>query len=374
MDERNATRRSLLATAGSGLVAAIAGCSAPGSGTGAIRGESSTANSFDGDDHADGTVFTEIYEAVLDSVAMVTVSGIDDPASGEETTGQGSAFVYDESTVVTNEHVIWGGESIELQFPNGDWTDAEVLGSDVYSDLAVLDIAHRPEEAEPLSFADEFPTVGQQVLAIGNPYGFEGSMSQGVVSGVNRSLSGPAQFDIPNVVQTDAGVNPGNSGGPLVDTNARVVGVINAGVSEGIGFAISAALATRVVPNLLETGEYRHSRIGITLQEVDPPVAHENGLTEARGVLVVETDGPADGILQGADEFRSRDGDEIPVGGDVIVAIEDEEIPDQHALSKVLALQTSPGDVVDVTVLRDGQPVTESLELGARPTDVERPY
>lgn len=376
MDETNLSRRSLLAAAGSGLVATIAGCSRPGGDVPATTGGSSTSGGLDYDERADGSVYTEVYEDVLDSVAFVSVAGLDDPLTGEETEGQGSAFVYDDDHVVTNEHVVWGGESVELQYPNGDWTDADVVGTDVYSDLAVLEVAHRPDVADPLSFVDVLPAVGQEVLAIGNPFGFEGSMSRGIVSGVNRSLPGPAGFDVPNVVQTDAGVNPGNSGGPLVDVDGDVLGVINAGIGETVGFAISAALSQRVVPSLIEQGEYRHAQLGIQHREVDPAVAAANDLEEAAGVLVVEVvdDGPAEDVLRGSDEVERRDGEQVPVGGDVVVGLAGEEIPDRHALSMVLALDTSPGDVIEVDVLRDGERVTEELELDSRPTDPIRPY
>ena len=380
MNEPTVSRRRLLGAAGGGLLAAVAGCVEPGGDAEATAGDSSLTGDIDYDDRADGSVYTEVYEEIIDSVTMVEVTGIEDPITGGEGDGQGSAFVFDGEYVVTNEHVVWGADSIELQYTNGDWTGADVVGSDPYSDLAVLDVDHRPEVAEPLAFTDVLPTVGQEVLAVGNPFGFEGSMSRGIVSGVNRSLPGPgsgeSRFDIPNVVQTDAGVNPGNSGGPLVDMDGAIVGVISAGVAEGIGFAISAALASRVVPSLIEDGVYEHSRIGVQILEVGPSVAAANDLDEARGVLVVDvdSDAPAADVLEGMDDSEMRDGEEVPVGGDVIVELGGEEIPDNHALSRVLALETSPGDVVEVEVLRDGERTTVDVELDARPTDPTRPY
>ncbi len=375
MHDSDRSRRAFLATAGGGLLAALAGCAEPGSQRRAGRGSSSLSSDIDYDERADGSVYTEIYESIIDSVTMVTVTGIEDPMTGTEGEGQGSAFAYDDY-LITNEHVVWDGDTIELQYTNGDWTRADVVGTDVYSDLAVLDVEHRPAVAEPLSFTDVLPTVGQEVLAVGNPFGLEGSMSRGIVSGVNRSLPGPAQYDIPNVVQTDAGVNPGNSGGPLIDMEGNVVGVINAGIAEGVGFAISSALASRVVPSLIEVGEYEHSRIGIQLREVGPAVASANDLEEATGIIVVEVDpdGPAADALQGSPDTAVQDGGQVPVGGDVIVGLEGEPIPDQHALSRVLALQTSPGDVVEYEIIRDGEQQTVTSELGARPTDPPRGY
>ncbi|AGB14728.1 trypsin-like serine protease with C-terminal PDZ domain [Halovivax ruber XH-70] len=367
MDDPAPSRRAFLAAGGGGILAAIAGCAEPGSRAQAGRGDSSLPSAVDFDERADGTVYTGIYADVIDSVAMVTVSGGEDE-NGEQIGGQGSAFVYD-GHLVTNNHVVEGASTIQLQYTNGDWTEAEVVGTDVYSDLAALDVVHRPEAATSLSFTDVLPTVGQEVVAVGNPYGLEGTMSRGIVSGVNRSLPGPNDYDIPNAVQTDAGVNPGNSGGPLLDMDGRVVGMINAGIVEGVGFAISAALATRVLPSLIETGRYEHPRMGVRLREVTPAVAAANDLEEATGVMIVETprDGPADGVLQGADGQVARDGVPIPVGGDVVVGLAGEPVPDNHALSRVLSLQTSPGQTVAVELIRDGERTTVDLTLGARP-------
>ena len=374
MQRTDRSRRGFLAAAGGGLLAAVAGCAEPGARPRAGIGNSSQTIDLEGAERADGTVFTEIYESVIDSVTMVTVGGVD-PITGIEEEGQGSAFVHDEY-LVTNEHVIWQADSVELQYANGDWTRAEVVGSDVYSDLAVLDVEHIPEEATPLSFAETLPTVGQEVLAIGNPFGLEGSMSVGIVSGVNRSLAGPAGYDLPNVVQTDAGVNPGNSGGPLVDIDGEVLGVINAGIAEGVGFAISAALARRVVPSLIQTGIYEHSRIGVGIREVSPAVAEANDLEGAEGILItdIDPDGPAADVLEGSDGTEIVDGDAIPVGGDVVVGLAGHPVPDQHALSRILALETSPGETVAVEVIRDGEGAEVELTLDARPTDVQRPY
>lgn len=376
MDDQRAggqsSRRGFLAAAGASVAAAVAGCAEPGADPGGYPGRSS--RNVDYGERADGTAYTDVYEQVMDSVALLHVTGMGDEDAGQQTEGQGSAFVYDDGYLVTNEHVVWEGDGIGVQYANGDWASGELVGSDVYSDLAVLEVDHLPGDAEPLSFTEVLPTVGQEVLAVGNPLGFEGSMSTGVVSGVNRSLPGPAGYDVPNVVQTDAAVNPGNSGGPLMDVDGSVVGVINAGVAETIGFAISSALARRVLPSLVADGEYQHAQLGITYEPIDPAVASANDLEEARGVLVVDTPGPADGVLQGSDDVVDQGGSQIPVGGDVVVELAGRPTPDRHALSKTMALETSPGEEVDVVVLRDGTETTVELTLGARPVDPERPY
>lgn len=355
-------RRAFLAT-GTGLAAALAGCAGPRTDR-SMPGDSSAQPSADAENVADGSAYTDVYEATIDAVALVQVDGVVNPRTGEEGRGSGSAFCYDGTHLVTNHHVVAGGDAVDLRYVTGDWSSTTVVGTDPYSDLAVLEADHVPSSATSLPVSDERPVVGQQVLAIGNPLGLEGSMTRGIVSGVNRSYAPRgAQFSISNVVQTDAAVNPGNSGGPLVDMEGAVVGVVHATGGENVGFAISAALTRRVVPSLIESGGYRHAYLGIELLPVDRRIAAANDLSEASGILVVGVvpDGPADGVLRGSD------GGNPPVGGDVIRRIDGEAIPDQHALSTYLALETSPGETVTVDVVRDGEETTVDVTLGERP-------
>ncbi|WP_114577889.1 S1C family serine protease [Saliphagus sp. LR7] len=332
-------------------------------GTATEAGENAT------DPAADADVYHEVYEAVVGSVTFLQVGGVEDPRTGNQGQGQGSGFLYDDRHVVTNQHVVVNGDEVDVRYTNGDWATTEILGSDRYSDLAVLEVDHVPEDAEPLGLATDSPRVGQEVLAIGNPFGLEGSMSQGIVSGVDRTLEMPGQgFAYPNVVQTDAGINPGNSGGPLVDLEGEVVGVINAAGGDNVGFAISAALTDRVVPALIEEGEYRHPVLGISHVPVDPTIAEENDLPEADGVIVYDVvdGGPADGVLEPSPNQVQRGGSAVPVGGDVVLELAGESTPDGHALARVLALQTSPGETVPVRVYRDGEETTVEVTLGAR--------
>ncbi|QFU82809.1 S1C family serine protease [Natronorubrum aibiense] len=365
MNDSRLDRRGFLGLAGSGLVGAIAGCSEPRVDT---TMEGSSSASIDRDNVADGSVYTDIYQAVIDSVTQVRVAGIGDPATGEQGRGQGSGFLIDDSHVVTNDHVVADGDAIDLQYINGDWTGTRLRGTDRYSDLAVLEVDHIPETATPLSLTDEWPVVGQEVLAIGNPYGLEGSMTKGIVSGVDRTINPPnREYSFSNVVQTDAAVNPGNSGGPLVDMDGDVVGVINAGGGNSIGFAISAAITRRVVPELIERGAYDHPFMGIGLMTVDRHIAEANHLPEAMGVIVTHiADGEAaDGVLEAA--TPPQPGTPVPTGGDVIFAIDGEPIPDRHALSTYLDLETSPGDTIEIDLWRRGSETTVSLTLGTRP-------
>lgn len=368
MEDRRIGRRSVLAAAGAGIAGAIAGCASPQS-EGWIEGDSSTELDLDADELADGSIFTELYNERIDAVTQIRAFGIPDPIHGDEGRAGGSGFLVGEETIVTNEHVVADADAIDVKYNNGDWSEVSVLGTDFYSDLAVLEPEYVPEQSFPIRLREEFPVPGEEVLAIGNPFGLQGSMSRGIVSGVNRSLDLPQRdFSFPNVVQTDAGVNPGNSGGPLLDLDGQVVGVVNATGGENVGFAISAALTRRVVPALVEEGEYHHSYIGITLRSVDRLVALENDLDRASGVIVDQVrDEPAVGTLQESPETVERHGEVIPVGGDIIRAIDGEPIPDRHALSTHLALNTSPGDTISIRVLRGESETTVELTLTARP-------
>lgn len=309
--------------------------------------------------------YARVYEETIGSVVTVRVFG-----GGRD--GTGSGFVARDGTVVTNHHVVDGAGSVELAFGEGEWRSAEVLGTDVYSDLAALSVDDRPDYATSLALLRADPPIGTRVMALGNPFQLESSASAGIVSGVDRSLAGPNGFPIPDTIQTDAAVNPGNSGGPLVTLDGDVAGVISAGGGENIGFAISAPLARRVVPELAESGSYDHSYVGIRLLTVTPAVAEANDLPleEPRGILVVDVvDGtPADGVLQGSPDSTFVRGSEVPVGGDVVLSIDGTPTPTLEQFTSHVALETSPGETVVLEVLRSGRRRTVDLTLGERPT------
>lgn len=373
----NPTRRSLLAGVGAGALG-LAGCAAP----------SESPQQTDSD-------YTDIYRQVADSVVEVHVT------DGEQTVGQGSGFVTADDAIVTNHHVVDVGPTVSVRFSTREWAAVTVVGSDPHSDIAVLEVDGADVEVpEPLSFVDEPLSVGEEVLAIGSPFDLSGSLSQGVISGRNRSIPGPGAYEVPDTIQTDVALNPGSSGGPIVDLAGTVAGIVIANQGETVGFAISAALARRVVPELRETGSYEHSRLGVSITEVGPALAEANGLAEPGGLLVVrvDPDGPADGVLQpsiesddsvselvpenesqqpreddpqspGDDPEPTTPDGSTPTGGDVIVELAGEPIPDSDTLSSVLALETSPGQTVPVTVVRDGSRETVEVTLGSRPTE-----
>jgi len=386
MDDSDTSRRRFLAVCGTALSAGVAGCSdsilgsetedatpvdpdtsTPAPAGGDPDGDDSAAGDFDQFDADAESAYADVYRSTAPSVAQIQVY------TGAPGPSQGTGFVYSDGTVVTNQHVVEGAETIFLRFDDSGWLTATVEGTDVYSDLAALSVAGIPDGAEPLALRETDPAVGTEVIAIGNPFGFSGSVSAGIVSGVDRTLPAANEFTIPDAIQTDAPVNPGNSGGPLVTLDGAVAGVINSGGGDNIGFAISAPLVRRVVPALLEDGEYEHSYMGVRLQTVGPLLAEANDVDEHVGVYiaVVRDGAPSDGVLQGTTGETTVAGTPgVETGGDVVVAMDDTPIRTSRGLSSFLALETSPGDTIDVTVLRDGEERTVELTLGSRPDPV----
>ena len=354
------SRRAVLAALG-GASVALAGCS--------------TTSDPPANDGEDGTgqagtpapgPFTGVYRDIVGSV--VVVRGYD---SGGRV-GQGSGFLAFDGRVLTNQHVVEGTEKLIVGFTDGTTTDAELLGADVYSDLAAIAVDDQPDGAESLPFVEREPPVGTEVMAVGAPFGLGESASAGIVSGVDRPLPSQTGFSVADTVQTDAAVNPGNSGGPLVTLDGEVVGVISAGGGENIAFGISAALVERVVPALIADGEYDNSYMGIGLNEVTPPLVRANGFDRSTGVYVnaILDDGPAEGTLQGSDGQAEVLGVTVPTGGDLIIGLDGRSVRSLGDLSTRLALRTSPGDLLSVSLIRDGERRDLSMRLGERPDPV----
>lgn len=290
---------------------------------------------------------------------------------------QGSGFVYSENGhIVTNDHVIEGRDTVNVGFTDGETLPAEVVGSDPYTDLAVLKVDR--SDLKPLDLANtEDVRVGQTAIAIGNPFGLESSMTTGIISQKGRSIQVEGGFSIRNVVQTDAAINPGNSGGPLMNRDGEVVGVNTAietqtGVSSGVGFAIPSNTVDRVVEDILEDGEYNHPWIGVRGQDVTPELAEAMELDDTQGFLVLELseqdDNPAElAGIQPSTETVEIEGEEILVGGDVIVGIEGEEVRGIEDILEFLALRANSGDEITLEVIRDGDRVEVPLTLQDRP-------
>jgi len=295
--------------------------------------------------------------------------------------GLGSGFVWDsQGHIVTNNHVIEDADKIVVTLNDGTNLTAELVGTDPDSDLAVIKV-DLPAGVQPLQLADSDTVhVGQLAVAIGNPFGLSGTMTMGIVSALDRSL--PASLDIgpsysiPDLIQTDAPINPGNSGGVLVDDQGQVIGVTFAiessvGQSAGIGFAIPSNIVQKVVPTLISDGNFEHAWLGISGTSLVPELSDAMGLDEnQRGVLVIDVmpSSPAEKAgLQSSNDQVEIEGQQLPVGGDVIVAIDGQTVRDMDDLIAYLVGKTEVGQQVELTLLRDGKQETVSVTLMARP-------
>ena len=299
--------------------------------------------------------------------------------------GLGSGFVWDQNGhVVTNNHVTVGADRVTVTFSDGTTVDGKVIGADPDSDLAVVKVDLPSEQLHPVQLADSSQLkVGQLAIAIGNPFGLDGTMTVGIVSALERSLPvdlesslGNPNYTIPDIIQTDAPINPGNSGGVLVNTESQVIGVTNAiessvGTNAGIGFAIPANIVKKVVPSLIEKGSYEHPWLGISGITLNPDLATSSGLKkEQRGVLVVEVvkDSPADKAkLHGSDRSAELGGQSVQVGGDVIVAIDSQPVLEFDDIVAYLARSTGVGQTINLRILRDGKEQDVAVTLAARP-------
>lgn len=299
--------------------------------------------------------------------------------------GQGSGFVWDnEGHIVTNFHVVDQAERMNVTFSDGLTLEAKIVGTDPDSDLAVILVDPLPEGIEPLTLAVSADLrVGESVIAIGNPFGLEGTMTAGIVSALERSLPSQARtadggtFNIPNIIQTDAAINPGNSGGPLLDYAGHVIGVNTAIESpvrqfSGVGYAVPSDIIANIIPALIEDGYFPHPWLGIAGRTLTPGVREAMELdTTQTGILVISVakEGPAgEAGLQGSDEEVRIDGFPAVVGGDVITGIDDQEIREFDDLLSYLVENTVVGQGISLTILRDGEQIDIDVTLGERPT------
>jgi S1-C subfamily serine protease len=307
-----------------------------------------------------------------------------DPGELPPQQGLGSGFVWDtEGHIVTNNHVVAGAERIRVTFQDDMTVPGEVVGTDPDSDLAVVKVDLPAAQLDPIEMGDSTAVrVGQLAVAIGNPFGLEGTMTVGFVSALGRSLPvgagttlGPT-YTIPDIIQTDAPINPGNSGGVLVNDDGQVIGVPTAiespvRANAGIGFAVPSVIVQKVVPVLISDGQFQHSWLGISGTTLTGQLAEAMGLNATqRGVLVAEvvTNSPAEEAnLQGSDRQVELDGQTVQVGGDVIVGIDDQEVREFEDLVTHLARHTSVGQTVNLTLLRNGEQVRAEVTLAARP-------
>ena len=300
------------------------------------------------------------------------------PPSGVQV-ASGSGFLLDkEGHIVTNNHVVDGADNVEVTFIDGTTVHAKVVGTDPSSDLAVIQVDVKSSLLQPVELGDSSAlVVGEQVFALGNPFGLDWTLTSGIVSAVGRTIqSGTSNYSIPEVVQTDAAINPGNSGGPLLDRNGRVIGV-NAQIvsqsnsSSGIGFAIPVNIVKRVVPALIKDGRYTYAWLGITGTSLTLDLNEAMNLSaDQRGVLVqdVTQGGPAEkaGVQVGQNQ-ATVNGRQITTGGDVIIAVDGQPVTGMDDVIDYLFNNKQPGDKMTLTVLRNGQQKDIQVTLGERP-------
>jgi 2-alkenal reductase len=322
-----------------------------------------------------------LYQRINPSVVNLTIYANEGGSVVPQS--RGSGWVYDaDGHIVTNAHVVHGADQIEVSFADNTVRAATLVGEDLNADLAVVQVENLPADAVALPLAD-FDTlaVGETVIAIGNPFGLDGTLTRGIISALGRNIPALTQFSIPQAIQTDAAINPGNSGGPLLNLEGQVIGV-NAQIetggtsnsNSGVGFAIPVSIIQRVVPGLIADGEYIWPWMGVRGGDVNPTLIEAMKLSVERGAYLSEiiSGGPADKAgLRGSSDTAKVNGRQIETGGDVIIAIDGQPVASFDDVLIYVALQTEPGQEITLTILRDGQQQDVTLKLEARPKSVE---
>ena len=315
----------------------------------------------------------EIFEKAEPGV--VRVNTIRNQTS--DTGGVGSGFVFDKmGHIITNAHVIDGSTKTVVTFLDGRSYNAEIIGMDEYTDIGVIKVNADLKLLNPLSLGDSSNlNVGEPIAAIGNPFGLSGSMSSGIVSQMGRLLPSGSGYSIPDVIQTDAAINPGNSGGPLLNMRGNIVGINTAiqsttGEFTGVGFAVPSQTVAKIVPTLINDGEYKHPWIGISGRDIDPDTANVLGLKDAIGfqiITVVENSPAADAGLIGSDKMIVVEGREYPTGGDIIVGVDGMDVRKIDDILVHLQRVKTVGDEMKLEILRDGRTTNVTIILQERP-------
>lgn len=336
---------------------------------------------------AEEQVLVNLYQRVNPSVVNIEIAQRTSLANALD--GSGSGFVFDDrGHIITNAHVVQDAAEILVTFHDGYVTTAEIIGTDEYSDLAVIRVDVDERRLIPVQMGDSNALlVGQRIVAIGNPFGLQSSMTQGIISALGRALpsarllnQSQQSFSNPSIIQIDAAVNPGNSGGPLLNYNGEVIGVNTAirtenGTFQGVAFAVPVNTIKRIVPQLIADGIARYSWLGIFSLPEGPgfsvaALAESLNLPVDHGVLIedVSRNSPADQAgLQGGDQQEVVRGAEVTVGGDIIIAVDGVFVRDLDQLLAYLVENTSPGDTIVLTVVRGNETLDVDVELGERP-------
>lgn len=322
----------------------------------------------------------ELYAMVNPAVVNITIYRVESDVLLP--VGQGSGFVYDgDGHIVTNAHVVQEAEGVEVTFSDGTIREAEVIGEDLNSDLAVVHVDDMPGEVTSLPLASmETLAVGQTVVAIGNPFGLDGTLTRGVISALGRSIPALTPFTIPQSIQTDAAINPGNSGGPLLNMNGEVIGVNDQirtdGINNsnlGVGFAIPVSMVHLIIPDLIQNGEHDWAWLGVRGSSLTPPLVEAMDLPVENGAYFADIlpGGPAAKAgLEGEDETVTIDKRLVSIGGDVVTAIDGRPVRSFDDLLIYIALEAEPGEQVALTIWRNGEFLEVTVTLDDRPTEL----
>ena len=321
-----------------------------------------------------------IYRRVSSGVVEVTTTtgASSSPypfGGGGSQQAQGSGFVYDtEGHIITNEHVVAGADSISVRFPNGATYKATLVGSDASTDLAVLEVNAPQKLLHPLTLADSNDlAVGDGVVAIGSPFGLENTVTSGIVSALHRDIAAPNDFTIDDAIQTDAAINHGNSGGPLLDLLGRVIGVTaqiksSSGGNEGVGFAIPSNTVRSIASRLISTGTIQHAYLGVAVETIPSDAAGSLGVPQGVEVTEVRPGTPAARAgLDGANASKTVNGETYPTGGDVITEVDGHRVTSADRLRELIDAK-QPGDEITITYVRGGTEKTVHVTLAKRPS------
>ena len=378
-----------------GLIAISAGWIKSDGGTTTTVAAPITAPVSSSGDEGDGTAsntVNEIYRQDGEGVAFISsempatesqsFSPFGEPEAQGGGTATGSGFVIDdEGHVLTNNHVVEGADKVTVKLGDSDTAHpAEVVGADPATDVALLKVDAPASELHPLTLGkSEQMEVGDPVVAIGNPFGLDRTVTSGIVSALQREIQAPNGFSIDNVIQTDAAINPGNSGGPLINGAGEVIGInsqIQTGGSSGnvgIGFAIPIDTVKSEIDQLIKTGEVEHAFLGISGVSITPELAQAVNLPVKDGVLVQEVvkDGPSDKAgVEGGDTTATIGGAEINLGGDIVTEVNGDKVTDMEEIVAIVN-ESEPGDSLQLTLLRGGSEKEATVTLEDRPDSVE---
>ena len=376
--------RTRTAAIAAGLVGAVAVGAAAGGGTYALLSDNGTTVvrqvTVQGSQPAAvsklsiGSIYDLTYRGVVEITATGTAAA---PFGGQEQQqAQGSGWVYDgQGHIVTNQHVVANADTLSVHFWNGATYPATVVGSDSSTDLAVIKVDAPSSLLYPLKVGNSDALhVGDGVVAIGSPFGLEGTVTSGIVSALHREMKAPNNFQITDSIQTDAAINHGNSGGPLLNAEGRVIGVNaqiesdSGGGNDGVGFAIPSRTVASIVPRLIANGKVAHAYLGVQLASIPQGVAQKLGMPAGVELENVKASTPADAAgLRAATGSRTVDGQSYPTGGDVIVSFEGVKITSSQQLQNAVDSKR-PGDKVTITYVRGGKEHTVQVTLASRPS------